>query len=239
MHETESGFENAEPQLPAGLREALREMHAGPPVPRARDEAILRAAREQLRAAAGTGAGGEAIRTLHVRPRGVRRAMRWLPYATVAAAAAALVLAVWLGMEGRQARRSDRSGDGLTAVVDSRARAPGADAGGEQRFDQRFATDAEKRGVPGATGEGAAVNEPAVAVRREGDDLARAKGGDATAQMASAKGRVTILDAFALARRLKAAEALAARDDHNGDGLVDRRDIDALALAAVRLTNGS
>lgn len=47
-------------------------------------------------------------------------------------------------------------------------------------------------------------------------------------------GRVTILDAFALARRIEARSALPA-DDVNQDGRIDGADIDYLALAAVAL----
>ncbi len=47
-------------------------------------------------------------------------------------------------------------------------------------------------------------------------------------------GRVTILDAFAVARRIEAGATLPA-DDVNHDGRVDRADVDHLALAAVAL----
>ncbi|MGD8454179.1 MAG: dockerin type I domain-containing protein [Phycisphaerae bacterium] len=50
---------------------------------------------------------------------------------------------------------------------------------------------------------------------------------------------VTILDAFALARRLKAHETPGREWDVNADGVVDQRDVDALARAAVRLENGT
>jgi hypothetical protein len=49
----------------------------------------------------------------------------------------------------------------------------------------------------------------------------------------------TILDAFALARRLRTQSAPGSEWDYNADGNVDRRDVDALALAAVRLENGT
>ncbi len=47
-------------------------------------------------------------------------------------------------------------------------------------------------------------------------------------------GRVTILDAFALARRIEAGSALPA-DDVNHDGRIDGADVDHLAMAAVAL----
>ncbi len=51
-------------------------------------------------------------------------------------------------------------------------------------------------------------------------------------------GRVTILDAFALARELESGRPAAA-GDFNGDGLIDRADVDAIAMAAVRLLEGA
>jgi hypothetical protein len=48
-------------------------------------------------------------------------------------------------------------------------------------------------------------------------------------------GRVDILDAFALARRIEASDASGLKWDLNGDGMVDRRDVDMIAMAAVRL----
>ena len=54
-----------------------------------------------------------------------------------------------------------------------------------------------------------------------------------------AEGRVTILDAFALARRLKADEPSPPEWDFNADGTVDTRDVQALAAAAVRLEQGT
>jgi hypothetical protein len=50
---------------------------------------------------------------------------------------------------------------------------------------------------------------------------------------------VTILDAFALARRLDAGRSVSLDWDSNADGVVDRRDVDALAHAAVRLERGT
>jgi hypothetical protein len=51
-------------------------------------------------------------------------------------------------------------------------------------------------------------------------------------------GRVDILDAFALARQLKSGKAAAPGSDMNGDGIVDQRDIEAIAVQAVRLEKG-
>jgi hypothetical protein len=51
-------------------------------------------------------------------------------------------------------------------------------------------------------------------------------------------GRVDILDAFALARRLKEGETRNPQLDVNGDGVVDERDVAALAARAVKLEQG-
>ncbi len=48
-------------------------------------------------------------------------------------------------------------------------------------------------------------------------------------------GRIDILDAFALARQLKAAGPTPLILDVNGDGVVDERDVTAIAARAVRL----
>jgi hypothetical protein len=48
-------------------------------------------------------------------------------------------------------------------------------------------------------------------------------------------GRVDILDAFVLARRIKGGDALQKSWDVNGDGFVDQHDVDAIAQAAVKV----
>ena len=51
-------------------------------------------------------------------------------------------------------------------------------------------------------------------------------------------GRVDILDAFKLARHIESAGNTETEWDVNGDGLIDRNDVDMVALAAVRLDKG-
>ena len=51
-------------------------------------------------------------------------------------------------------------------------------------------------------------------------------------------GRVDILDAFKLARRIETAGSSAADLDINGDGMTNHDDVDAVALAAVSLNRG-
>jgi len=48
-------------------------------------------------------------------------------------------------------------------------------------------------------------------------------------------GRVDILDAFALARKIESTSQLDLTEDINRDGRVDRRDVEAIAHRAVRL----
>jgi len=51
-------------------------------------------------------------------------------------------------------------------------------------------------------------------------------------------GRVDIIDAFQLARHIESASPTKQRWDINGDGLVNRNDVDQVARAAVRLNKG-
>ena len=51
-------------------------------------------------------------------------------------------------------------------------------------------------------------------------------------------GRVDILDAFKLARHIETADRTETEWDVNGDGLIDRSDVDVVATAAVRLDKG-
>jgi hypothetical protein len=51
-------------------------------------------------------------------------------------------------------------------------------------------------------------------------------------------GRVDILDAFKLARHIESGGPAETEWDINGDGLIDRGDVDVVALAAVRLDKG-
>ena len=51
-------------------------------------------------------------------------------------------------------------------------------------------------------------------------------------------GRVDVLDAFCLAKHVESRGPIDARYDLNGDGLVNRDDVDVVAFAAVRLDKG-
>ncbi len=51
-------------------------------------------------------------------------------------------------------------------------------------------------------------------------------------------GRVDILDAYRLARHIESRDRIEARWDLNGDGRIDRADVDLVAFAAVRLDKG-
>ena len=52
-------------------------------------------------------------------------------------------------------------------------------------------------------------------------------------------GRVNILDALALARSIKDDRVAEQPWDFNGDGLIDRQDVDTVAQSAVRLNKGA
>ena len=62
--------------------------------------------------------------------------------------------------------------------------------------------------------------------------------GTAQAADIDQNGRVDILDAFKLAREIESARPAKRDWDVNGDGLVDRHDVDVVAFAAVRLDKG-
>ena len=51
-------------------------------------------------------------------------------------------------------------------------------------------------------------------------------------------GRVDILDAFKLAKHIESTGPAETEWDINGDGLIDRSDVDVVAFAAVRLDKG-
>jgi hypothetical protein len=51
-------------------------------------------------------------------------------------------------------------------------------------------------------------------------------------------GRVDILDAFKLAKQIESAGRMEKEWDFNGDGLIDRSDVDIIANTAVRLHKG-
>jgi hypothetical protein len=51
-------------------------------------------------------------------------------------------------------------------------------------------------------------------------------------------GHVDILDAFKLARHIESNNNIESNYDINGDGIINRDDVDSIALAAVRLDKG-
>jgi hypothetical protein len=51
-------------------------------------------------------------------------------------------------------------------------------------------------------------------------------------------GQVNILDAFKLARRLESSQVMESQWDINGDGQIDRGDVETIAIVAVSLDQG-
>ncbi|MEN8128284.1 MAG: dockerin type I domain-containing protein [Planctomycetota bacterium] len=51
-------------------------------------------------------------------------------------------------------------------------------------------------------------------------------------------GAVNILDAFALARKIKSSDTANLQWDMNGDSVVDQKDVDTVAMAAVKMKEG-
>ncbi len=78
-----------------------------------------------------------------------------------------------------------------------------------------------------------------VAYSRLAERPARLEGqAEASQKDIDGNGKVDILDAFTLARHIDAKEPVDKTWDFNGDGLIDRRDVDTVAMAAVRLNKG-
>jgi hypothetical protein len=68
----------------------------------------------------------------------------------------------------------------------------------------------------------------------------RSHGSAALAGDVDHNGRVDIVDAMLLAREIEANQpARRASEDVNHDGVVDRRDVESIAMAAVKLDGGS
>ena len=60
-----------------------------------------------------------------------------------------------------------------------------------------------------------------------------------TAQDIDGNGRVNILDALALARNIKSDQVADQPWDFNGDGEINRKDVDTVAMSAVSLNKGT
>ena len=61
----------------------------------------------------------------------------------------------------------------------------------------------------------------------------------AAAQDIDGNGRVNILDALALARNIESNQTTGRPWDFNGDGEINRKDVDTVARSAVRLNKGT
>ena len=88
------------------------------------------------------------------------------------------------------------------------------------------------------------VFNPLVAPDVENSPFGEPAGISGTSQFADHRdidgnGRVDILDALALARNIKDNRVAEQPWDFNGDGLIDRKDVDTVAQSAVRLNKGA
>lgn len=149
-----------------------------------------------------------------------RLALRLAPLAA-AAAAAALVVAVWQPLSRGRAAAPPESADSPALAQGEQSRAEPADGA-----------------LPGPPSRGPAVVTNASGPRR-GPAPPTAPAPLPASVDIDGNGRVDILDAFALARRIRSGAALREEWDFNGDGRVDRGDADVVALAAVRLDRGT
>jgi hypothetical protein len=108
-----------------------------------------------------------------------------------------------------------------------------------------FAQQRDRRGTPVRAARRAALAAAAViavaatlfmVTNRSAPPTTRAAAGPADIDR---NGRVDILDAYALARFVETKSASNMALDLNGDGAVDRLDVDIVALRAVALTGGT
>ena len=201
-----------DPQDVQSLVEALGGLYGAPvPVPPEVDQAVM--ARARLR--------------LGSPRRGLRR---WL---IPIGAAACLALAIGLTSWDRTPHQSGNSG-GLAHSSLSQQASPSP-------------SRSTFREWPGLTGASAAPGTPApsaVALDRTSEVAAADEVKGAVARSGrrvglredfDRNGRVDILDAFGLARGLEGTAAPGPEWDLDGNGIVDRRDVDLMAMAAVRL----
>lgn len=91
---------------------------------------------------------------------------------------------------------------------------------------------------PLTTESGQSASRPDYSLSREADRPISRLSSVVTQTDIDRNGRVDILDAFKLARLIESAESTEARWDINGDGMVDRKDVDSVAFDAVRLDRG-
>jgi len=210
--------DDQEPVAPPRLIDALRSLHNQKPlVPPSVDEAILGRARAHLTgkgsvgARPSPGAATPELRMAKVSPESHAH--------TGATAAGERGSALEIARSGRA--HVAAAGDGRTPVAWFRA----ISEQGRGRLPSGWALAAAAVVVLGL-GVGLLVNRrinPPAAIAREDVDR---------------NGKVDILDAFALARKLQQGRTAGTALDLNGDGVVDQRDIDWVAARAVKLHKG-
>lgn len=195
-----------EPRDVQPLVEALGGLYGAPfPVPPGVDQAVM--ARARLRLAAPS-----------------RRRPRWLvPLAT----AACLVLAIGLYRQIDRAPREHTAPHGMTPFAGKPQPSPAPS--GPTEFREWTGTSEEHSAS--TAGSPPSSPQPSTAARRTATAALTAP----PREDFDRNGRIDILDAFGLARRLEEAAAPGLEWDLNGDGGVDSRDVDLMAMAAVRI----
>jgi len=84
----------------------------------------------------------------------------------------------------------------------------------------------------------AAVMVAMIALPLRDRDATTSRVSHAAREDVNADGHIDIRDALILARRIEAGQRVEAHWDFTGDRIVDRKDVDAVALVAVRLDRG-
>ncbi|MGP1345929.1 MAG: hypothetical protein ACTS3F_04570 [Phycisphaerales bacterium] len=233
--------EHHEPAIPEPLRAAIRAEYGGSPrvdarVDRAIDAAISGgSARELVRHGARGGGGSRGADRRRVL---TRRIAAW---SGSLAAAAALLLVWWVVAPPQQGGPGGGHGpQGVGGIGGSLADAGGGPSSDAMAMRSRRSAGAAGDGDGGAgtSGAGPASGPASALASREAaglDELAML--GDASEVVSdprdvNADERIDILDAMALAMRLRDGGMGV---DINGDGVVDGRDVDALALGVVAI----
>lgn len=145
---------------------------------------------------------------------------------------------------GIEPREPQRLRDDLSALYGPKRDVPAeVDAGLLDAAQRHFVRTRRARLVLRAVGVGAAAASIMLVVwfARSGGQVANTPVPSVAAarEDIDGNGRIDIRDALLLAQRMKMDRSTRPDWDINGDGVIDRRDVDTIAMAAVRLDGGT
>ncbi len=235
-----------EPELSPEAQNAIRELFgSGPGVPPEIDERLLATVRAQMP----RHHEPEPRRPAH-RPERRPRRLRFAGAGMLVAASLAIAATVVV-QSGVLSSATGPSSGSLAVVPD-----PEADSAGEgaseallDHVDLREQSRAEEapasKGAPADSAESDVARDDDVGYQNTGRSapapasmptlMAESEGAGAAIERRARQVRPTMLDAFRVASALKDRRAVDARWDVTGDGVIDARDVEAIAKAAVAL----